>query len=46
MRKPRLEEFFDETTGDYDYEAYEEILGEYEDNAYDQWRDEEILENE
>ncbi len=42
MRKPRLEEFWDDDTGTYDYEEYEEMTGTYEDLAYDEWRDEQI----
>lgn len=35
MRKPNLEEFYDETTDTYDYEEYESVLGDYADEQRD-----------
>lgn len=45
MRPPRLEDFFDDFTGEYDYDAYGEARAEYEENAYDTWRDDELIGN-
>ena len=35
MRKPNLEEFYDETTDTYDFEEYSAIMGDYEDSERD-----------
>ena len=35
MRKPNLEEFYDETTDTYDFEEYESVMGDYEDSERD-----------
>ena len=35
MRKPKLSEFYDETTDTYDFEEYEGVMGDYEDSERD-----------
>ena len=46
MRKPNLEEFFDETTGEYDFEEYSSIMGDYEDSERDREIEEKYKEQE
>lgn len=36
MRKPNLEEFYDETTDTYDFEEYESVMGDYADEKRDE----------
>ncbi len=35
MRKPKISEFYDETTNTYDYDEYEAVMGDYADEMRD-----------
>ena len=46
MRKPNIEEFFDEATDSYNYDEYYSVIGDYADEQRDleierQWEEEE-----
>ena len=47
MRKPKISEFYDDTTDTYDYEEYESVCGDYADEKRDeeierQWEEEDV----